>query len=352
MRKADIYSREMTDNNSPIRIEISYKTVIFIAAFIAGLWFLIKILDIILLVFISIILLSALLKPVDWLAARIPRTLSVLLVYIIIILLIAFTIGIIVPPLISQTSDFISKLPQIIATINNFLLFYKIPVENISQVLARQLQQIIGDFLSISTKIFSSIFLVLTLFVFTFYLLLEWKSFVRFIASPFAGRQEKKVVAIISKIEAGLGNWVRGQLTLSLIVGLLSYIGLRILQMPFALPLALIAGILEIIPIVGPIISAIPAVLVGLTVTPILGLATAALFLIVQQLENHLIVPMVMSKVVGLQPPIVIVALLIGAKLAGIGGAFLAGPALIVVRIFIQELLTEDLKLENGLKEE
>ena len=352
MRKADIYSREMTDNNSPIRIEISYKTVIFIAAFIAGLWFLIKILDIILLVFISIILLSALLKPVDWLAARIPRTLSVLLVYIIIILLIAFTIGIIVPPLISQTSDFISKLPQIIATINNFLLFYKIPVENISQVLARQLQQIIGDFLSISTKIFSSIFLVLTLFVFTFYLLLEWKSFVRFIASPFAGRQEKKVVAIISKIEAGLGNWVRGQLTLSLIVGLLTYIGLRILQIPFALPLALIAGILEIIPIVGPIISAIPAVLVGLTVTPILGLATAALFLIVQQLENHLIVPMVMSKVVGLQPPIVIVALLIGAKLAGIGGAFLAVPALIVVRIFIQELLTEDLKLENGLKEE
>ena len=176
--------------------------------------------------------------------------------------------------------------------------------------------------------------------------------FVRLISSPFSGKSEKKISGIIIKVEKGLGKWVRGQLTLSVIVGVLIYIGLRILGIPFALPLALVAGILEIVPIIGPIVSAIPAVLVGLTIAPVMGLAVAALFLIVQQLENNLIVPMVMSKVVGLQPPIIIIALLIGAKLAGIGGAFLAVPIIVVSKIIIQEILTEDQVLEDDLKED
>src|SRR3990167_91446 len=317
----------MSQDNSPTRIEISYKTVIFTVAVLVGLWFIIQIRQIIILVFLSIILLSALLRPVEWLNARkIPRVLSVLLVYIVVLALIAFTIGIIIPPLVSQTSDLISKLPQIIATINNFLVFNKIPVENLSGIIASQIQQIAQNFLSISKAIFSSIFLLITIFVFTFYLLLEWKSFVKLIGSPFSGRQEKKVTSIIAKVETGLGAWVRGQITLSLVVGILTF--------------------------VGPIISAIPAILVGLTISPIVALAVAALFFIVQQLENHLIVPMVMSKVVGLQPPVVIITLLIGAKLAGIGGAFLAIPTVVVARIIFKELLTEDQKLEDGLKEE
>src|SRR3989344_5963223 len=271
----------MSQDNSPTRIEISYKTVIFTVAVLVGLWFIIQIRQIIILVFLSIILLSALLRPVEWLTARrIPRVLSVLLVYIILIALIAFIVGIIIPPLVTQTSDFISKLPQIVSTINNFLIFNKIPIENLSSVIAGQIQQIAQNFLSIFKAIFSSIFLLITIFVFTFYLLLEWKSFVKLIGSPFSGRQEKKVTSIIAKVETGLGGWVRGQITL------------------------------------------------------------------------YLVVAMVMSTVVGLQPPVVIITLLIGAKLAGIGGAFLAIPTVVVARIIFKELLTEDQKLEDGLKEE
>lgn len=343
----------MADSNTPIRVEISYKTVVFIVFFLIGLWFLIQIKEIIIFVLISVILLSALLKPVEWLnARRVPRVLSVLIVYLVLIALVSLTIRIIIPPLVFQTSDLVSKLPQIVSTINDFIIFNKIPVENLSEIIGRQIQQFAGNLLAITSTIFSSIFLVITLFVFTFYLLLEWKSVIKLVASPFSGRQEKKISSIVSKVETGLGQWVRGQLTLSVIVGVLSYIGLRILGIPFALPLALIAGILEIIPIVGPIVSAIPAILIALTVAPILGLAVAALFFVVQQLENHLIVPMVMSKVVGLQPPVVILALLIGAKLAGIGGAFLAVPIIVVSKIIIKEVLTEDQKLEDGLKED
>ena len=343
----------MTEPKNPLRIEISYKTVIFTVVFLIGIWFLVQIRDVIIFVFLSILLLSALLKPVDWLNIRgIPRVLSVALVYVLMIVLISSAFGIIVPPLISQTSDFISKLPQIISTINNFLIFHKIPVEDLSRVIANQTQQLAGNLIAISRTIFSSVFLLVTILVFTFYLLLEWKKIIRLVSSPFSGRQEKKIASIVTKVEKGLGHWVRGQLSLSIVIGLLTFIGLRILGIPYALPLSLIAGILEIVPIIGPIVAAIPAILVAFTVAPVMGLAVAALFFIIQQLENNFIVPFVMAKVVGLQPPVVIVALLIGAKIAGVGGAFLAVPVLVVGRIILQEILQEEQKLEDDLVEE
>lgn len=336
-----------------VRVEVSYKTIVFTAALVLGLWFLFQIRQIITLIFLSTILVMLFLRPVNWLHARkVPRLASVILVYLFFLACIAFVIAIIMPALVTQTSDFITKLPQIIRSLNNFIIFYNIPVENLSSVIAKQAQSITGDLVSITSTIFSSIFLIITLFVFTFYLLLEWTSVVKLITSPFSGKQETKVKSLIAKIEKGLGHWIRGQLTLSIIVGTLTYAGLRILGIPFALPLALIAGILEIIPIVGPIVSAIPAILVALTITPVYALAVASLFLIIQQLENHLIVPMVMSRVVGLQPPVVIITLLIGAKLYGIGGAFLSVPIVVCARIIIQELLMEDQKIEAELLEE
>lgn len=343
----------MAEPKNTVRIEISSKTVIFIIGVIAGIWFLIQIKDIIILTFIAIIILSALLKPVEWLTAKgIPRVLSVILLYLVIISFISLAIGVVIPPLITQTTEFVSHFPQIADSINNFFIFHQIPVEDISSIIARQAQSLVGNIISIFSKIFSSVFLLLTLLVLSFYFLLEWKTLVKLVSSPFSGKQEKKVSAIITKVEHGLGKWIRGQLTLSLVVGVMSFIGLSILGFPYAIPLAIIAGVLEIIPIVGPIISAIPAILVGLTLSPIMALAAAALYLIIQQAENNLIVPLVMSKVVGLKAPIIIIALLIGSKLAGIGGAFLAVPLLVVVRIVITEIFVEDQKLEEGLIEQ
>ena len=221
-----------------------------------------------------------------------------------------------------------------------------------SIIASKQLQQFVGNIVAISSTILSSILLVLTIFVLTFYLLLDWNKFIRLTASPFSGKQEKRVINVISKIEKGLGRWLRGQLALSFIVGTLTFVGLQVLGIPYALPLALIAGILEIVPIIGPILSSIPAILVALTISPIMALATGALFLLVQQFENHLIVPTIMSKVIGLQPPIIIVALLIGAKIAGVGGVFLAPPTLIIIKIIVSEILNEDEHLDESLQEQ
>ena len=342
----------MKDYSTPLKIEISHKTVIFITAFVIGLWLLVQLTGIIIMLVLSFILLSALLKPVQWLTSKnIPRIISILLIYIIIIFLIGVVVGIIMPPLISQTTEFVNKLPQIISSTDSYIIFHRIPVENLSTIMAKQINQFSGDLVAITSKIVSSVVLIVTMFVLTFYLLLDWKNLIKVISSPFSGAEEKRIINIISKVEDGLGQWVRGQLLLSLVVGTLTYIGLTIIGIPYALPLALIAGIFEILPIVGPIIAAVPAILVGLTISPIMAVAAAATFLIVQQLENHLIVPVVMSRVVGVRPPIIIISLLIGAQLAGITGVFLAIPIIVVIKILTKELLSEEKQLEESLLE-
>ena len=143
------------------------------------------------------------------------------------------------------------------------------------------------------------------------------------------------------KIERRLGSWFIGQITLGVSIGIATYIGLNLLGIEFALSLAIIAGLLEIVPIIGPIISAVPAVLIALTTSPVLAVIVIALFFIIQQLENNILVPMVMRKALGLPPLVTIIALMIGGRLAGVSGMVLAVPIVVISQLVIRELLLE-----------
>ena len=147
----------------------------------------------------------------------------------------------------------------------------------------------------------------------------------------------KKVMTIWLKVEERLGAWVRGQVTLAFTIGLSTFFGLTLLGIPYTFPLAILAGLLEIVPIIGPIIAAIPAILVAFTISPLLALATAALYFIIQQVEANLVVPLVMRKAVGLPPLVTIIGLMIGGKLGGIGGAILAIPIFVTLETIIKE---------------
>lgn len=147
-----------------------------------------------------------------------------------------------------------------------------------------------------------------------------------------------KLKKTVRRIEDKLGAWLRGQISLSLIIGTLSYIALFSLQVPFALPLAILAGLFEVVPVIGPIISAIPAILIALTVSPVTAGLVALAFFIIQQLENSLIVPQVMKKAVGINPLIVILTVSIGGKLLGVSGALLAVPITVVIQILVEDI--------------
>lgn len=175
----------------------------------------------------------------------------------------------------------------------------------------------------------------------------------RLFLKNFLGEKIKnRIVKVILEMENKLGAWARGQLTLALIIGSFSFVGLKFLQIEPVLPLAILAGILEMVPMIGPIISAIPAVLVASGTSWWLALSVIIFYFLVQQLENHLIVPLVMRRAVGVPPLISLLAFLIGAKIAGVIGIILSIPVFLCLQVLVQEFIFEKEKeTENVVKD-
>jgi predicted PurR-regulated permease PerM len=123
------------------------------------------------------------------------------------------------------------------------------------------------------------------------------------------------------------------------VVGASSYIGFRLLNVPFALPLSILAGLMEVVPYVGPILAAIPAAIIGFGVSPVLGLATVSLSFLVQQTENYVFVPKIMEKSAGVDPIATLLSLTIGFKLAGVVGLLISVPVFITLKVLFQEYL-------------
>ena len=143
---------------------------------------------------------------------------------------------------------------------------------------------------------------------------------------------------LINRIQEKIGLWLRGQIFLSLVIFAVSWIGLSILGVKYALVLAVFAGVTEIIPYLGPFIGALPAVFIAFTQSPLLGIITIVLYIVIQQAENYFLVPKVMQKAVGLNPIIIIIAIMIGAKLAGILGVLLAVPVATAISVVVRDI--------------
>lgn len=318
------------------KIDISHKTIFFLTAFLALLWGLFLIRDVIILLFVAVIFMSALSPIVARLEKlKVPKTLAIALIYIIIIAFVSGLVVFVVTPFTEQTATLTTNLPQYLITI----------IPETGLIDRNVIQQEFGNFsknaLEVSVTIFNNILAFISIAVLTFYLLLERENLDKLIAQFFI-RKEERIKNITKKIEEKLGSWIRGQIALCLIIGTLSYIGLTLLNVPYALPLAIFAGALEIIPTIGPIVSAIPAVLIAFLVSPFTAGLVAIMYFIIQQLENHLIVPQVMRKAVGINPLVVILAVAIGGKLLGISGALLAVPITVVIQIITEDILTVD----------
>ncbi len=315
------------------KIEVSHKTIIFTVVFLLSLWVLFQIRDILFLVFIAFIIMTALRPLVDWLSwARVPRVVAILLIYGIVFGFFGVSLAGTVPTLVIQSTKFVAELPTFLEKV---LPYWNIDARSLSQ----QIAPISENILKVTVGIFSNIVTTVTVLVFTFYFLLERKKLGATLVSLMGEEAGERVLWTLKDVESRLGAWVNGQILLMAIVGVAVYFGLTLLHVDFALPLAIIAGVLEIVPMIGPIVSAIPAILVALTISPLLALFVVALYFIVQQVENNILVPLVLKKSVGLSPIITIFALMVGGRLAGIVGAVLAVPIVLVLQVVIRALL-------------
>jgi len=314
------------------KIEISHRTIIFTVIFLLALWVLFQIRDILFLVFIAFILMTALRPLVDWLTwVRIPRVLAILFIYTIVFGFFGVSFAGTVPTLVLQSTKFIAKLPTFLEKV---LPYWNIDARSLSQ----QIAPISENILKLTVGIFSNIVTTLTVLVFTFYFLLERKKLEAMLVNLMGEEAGERVIYALKDVESRLGAWVNGQILLMALVGVFVYFGLILLRVDFALPLAIIAGVLEIVPMIGPIVSAIPAILVALTMSPLLALSVVALYFIVQQVENNILVPLVLKKSVGLSPIVTIFALMVGGRLAGIVGAVLAVPIVLVLQVVLRTL--------------
>ncbi len=324
------------------RIDISHKTIFFIALFLLGLWVTYLILDLLLLLFVALIFSSAISPVVRFFEKlRMPKVFGILVSYLVVILIIGGLVFLFLPPLIEQTIRLITTLPPLLAEKFNYVGFDKSLFQSEIADLSRR---IYGFVLGLFSNALTMIFLL----VLTFYLTLEKSSLQDRIAKLFIG-QEDRIKHLFVRIEEKLGSWLRGQLMLTVMIGVTTYIGLIILQIPYALPLALIAGVMEVVPVIGPIVSSIPAIGLAFTISPILAGGVAAMYFVIQQLENHIIVPQIMKRAVGLNPLVVILAIAIGGRLLGIVGGVLAVPITVVAQVIISDFINE---LKKGAQEE
>ena len=311
------------------KVEISHKTIVFTLILLASIWFILQIGDLLLLLFLSFILMSGLRPIVDWLEKRrVPRIIAIFLMYIVVFGFVGVAIAGLIPALGTQSTNFVKELPLFISrTFPAFSIDF--------QSIVGQVAPVGENLLKFTVNIFSNIFATLTLLTFTFYFLLERKHLQDMLSGLLGIDLGMHVFGIMTRLEKRLSAWVSGQLMLMLFIGGIVYIGLFFLGIEFAVPLAVLAGLFEIVPTIGPILSAAPAILVAFAHSPVLALSVFALYVIVQQIENNILVPLVMKKSVGLSPVLTILALMIGGRFGGIAGAILAVPILLTIQEII-----------------
>jgi predicted PurR-regulated permease PerM len=321
------------------KVEISHRTIVFTLILLASIWFILQIGDLLLL-FLSFILMSGLRPLVDAIERkRVPRILAIFLIYVLVFGVVGAGIASVIPTLGAQSGSFVKELPEFI---NRTFPAFSIDFQSI----LGQVAPVGENLLKFTVNIFSNIVSTLTLLTFTFYFLLERKHLHDMLSGLLGEGMGTHVFGIMTRVETRLSAWVLGQLILMAFIGSIVYIGLFFLGIEFAVPLAVLAGLLEIVPTVGPILSAVPAILVAFSHSPVLALSVLALYVIVQQVENNILVPLVMKRSVGLSPVLTILALMIGGRFAGVAGAILAVPILLT----IQEIIVSP-PVNPGLKD-
>lgn len=293
--------------------------------------------------------LSYILMPVVTALERraVPRSLAIIVVYVFVGLLAASILSFLVPFLVTEVETLIDTLPEQTARLEGLTLDRlhrlrsqaSLPatmregiqsiVVGVERALATMTTRVVGAVLAV----FTSVFYMILAPVLAYFIMRDWASITDGFLGFFPTKYHTRLVALGSKVNRVLAGFIRGQLIVSFIIGLIIAGGLAILGVRYALVVGLIAGAFEVVPYFGPIIGAVPAVFLALLDSPVKAVYAAVLFVVVNQLESAILSPKVMGDSVGLHPLTVIFAILAGAEVAGIIGMLVAVPLTAVVKV-------------------
>jgi predicted PurR-regulated permease PerM len=350
----------MENERKVYSINITTMTVVKIILLFLLLYFVYLIRDILAMLFVALIVASAIDPFVDWMQGkRIPRPIGVLLIYILLFSIVGVMIYLIIPPIAQETGNLSEKFPLYLdritsgySTLKQYSSDYGFldNIKNSLSAMSNNLQNAAGGVFATVIGIFGGIFSFFLVLVLTFYMAVEENAIKKIVWSLAPVDKQPYIMNLMNRMQKKIGLWLRGQMILCLIIFALTFVGLKILGVEYALILALIAGLTEFVPYLGPMIGAIPAVFLALAQSPILALFVAALYYIVQWFENNILVPKVMQKTVGLNPIVSISVLLIGFQLAGIVGAILSIPVATAISVFVKDLFEGKATMESNLE--
>ena len=316
-------------------------------------WALWEVRDALLLIYISALIaigLSPLVNELErkrLLRQRVPRWAAILVIYICIIAVLVAIASMVIPAVVTQARDLAREFPRLLHQGQQWLINHGVLTREISAAEAVQqtapstAQDTLGLVANAVLGVIGGVFGLITVLVLAFYLLVDSSALILVFLRLFPREKRAQVNDACRRVTKKISAWLGGQLLLGGIIGSTAALGLYLMGVPFFWVLALIAAVGELIPIVGPILSAVPAIIVALSVKPTLALAVIVFFIAQQQLENHLLVPKIMQRQVGISPVFVIIALLIGGSLLGVIGAILAVPTAAILQVLLEETLSE-----------
>lgn len=279
-----------------------------------------------------------------------PRWAAILVIYALFIGFVVAVAMLVFPPLIAQARQLWAEMPDLWETARGWLidrgmLSQEVSIRDAVENAQSTGTDAVGALFGAIWSVVGGVFGLVTILILAFYLMVDAENIVRVFLTLFPRGRRQRVHEACERVSTKVSAWLGGQLLLAGIIGSSAALVLWLMGVPYFYVLALVAGIGETIPIVGPVLSAIPAIIVGFTVSPQMGAGVALFFFVQQQVENHLLVPRVMARQVGVSAVVVIVALLLGGSLLGIVGAILAVPTAAILQVLLQELVPET-KLE------
>lgn len=302
--------------------------------------------EILIVIFISYIIVASLNPVVLFLRRRrVPKTIAVILTFFSTLIFVVLLIAPLIPFFVLQVQQLAKSFPSYLQQAAS-AIGVSLDTREIGKIITPQ--QLGQNAFAFAGGVFGGFFTIVSTIAISFYLLLSYDTAKESISMLFPKRFREKTSATVEQVNDKLGAWLQGQFILSLTIGLLTWLSLTSLQMPFALPLAVLAGLFEIVPTVGPIIASVPAIIVALTISPNMALIIVGLYIMIQLVENHVLVPRIMQRAVGLNPVIVIIGVIVGDRLLGIPGALLSVPFIsLVVLILKNTEQSEDQELSH-----
>jgi predicted PurR-regulated permease PerM len=315
------YSYIMTEQEHPF----SWKALsrIVIVGFLVMLaW---RAIDVFVNILISLILATAYYPVVKTFTKKLPRLIGTILAFVVLVIPFILIGVYVIPPLVSQLPDFLTAFHGIL----NSFTFLPADVRSFDPIL--YISQNTSYLVASTPTIFLSVFSAVTIFFMTFYLSLDHERLVDLFLSFFSKGEKPKVKGILAEIARVSGLYIRGNLFISLICGSVLFIALLILGVPFAAPLAIFAGIVDLLPLIGSTLGSLPAIIIALSLSPFQGLVVLIVHLIYQQTENNILSPTIYNKQLDISPAFVFFSIVIGAGLFGMLGAFLAIPVAAII---------------------